>query len=131
MATSNLQNVSPLSIVSGAAIGQNRVIVLSAANTAIVSTAIADHAIGVALTAAVGVGELVAYQTFGLAKCVCSAAITLGDDVMCTASAAGKVSTAAGATAVVIGVAMSTTTTDGDIVTVQLALPGVDRPAVA
>lgn len=131
MATSNLMGISPLSFLSGAAIGQNRVVTLSAANTCIVSTAIADHAIGVAMQSASAAGELVPVQVGGIAKCVCSAAITLGDDVMCTASGAGKVSTAAGATAVVIGVAMSTTTTDGDIVEVLLALPGVDRPAVA
>lgn len=131
MATSNLMGVSPMSVISGAAIGQNRVVMLSAANTGIVTTAITDHPIGVALQSAAGAGELVPLQAFGIAKCVCSAAITLGDDVMCTASAAGKVSTAAGATAVAIGVAMSTTTADGDIVEVLLALPGVDRPAVA
>ena len=113
------------------AVGINRVMKLSAANTGIVTTAINDTAIGVALNAATGAGELVAIQTHGVAKCVAKEAISVGDQVMCYASEAGKIGVAAGATAIAIGVAMEAATADGDTIAVQLSLPGTDRPAVA
>ncbi len=122
MATSNLQGVSPISVVSGAAIGINRVVKISAANTGIVTTAITDVPMGVALIAAAGANELVPLQTHGIAKCVASDVIAVGAQVMCTSSGAGKVVTAAGATAYSIGKALSASTADGDTIEVQLML---------
>ncbi len=131
MATSNLLGVSPQSLISGAAIGINRCVKLSAVNTGIVTTAITETPIGIALISAAGAGELVPLQTVGIAKCVAAEAITIGTEVMCTSSGAGKVSIAAGATAKSIGVAMSASGADGDTIEILLALPGVKGPANA
>lgn len=86
MTTYNTLGVSPQSIVSGAAIGINRVVKRSAANTGIVTTAITDVPIGVAMIAASAAGEVVPLQSSGIAKCVASDAISEGAQVMCTAS---------------------------------------------
>ena len=127
MASYNLQNVSPQGFVSGAAIGINRVVAISAANTVIVTAAIATVPLGVATTAATAAGELVTVQQFGKVKCVASAAVTIGDELMPTASGAGKVSTLAGATARSIGQALTAATADGDVIEVQLNI-GLKSP---
>lgn len=124
MATSNLLGTSPQSIVSGAAIGQYRAVKRSAANTGIVTTAITDVPIGIAMISAAGAGEVVPLQTMGIAKCVASDAISEGAQVMCTSSGAGKVVTAAGATAYSIGIARTAAGADGDVIEVQLMLAG-------
>lgn len=124
MTTYNTLGVSPQSIVSGAAIGINRVVKRSAANTGIVTTAITDVPIGVAMIAASAAGEVVPLQSSGIAKCVASDAISEGAQVMCTASGAGKVVTAAGATAYSIGIARTAAGADGDVIEVQLMLAG-------
>lgn len=124
MSTYNPLGTSLQSIVAGAAIGQYRAVKRSAANTGIVTTAITDVPIGIATVAATAAGELVSVQTYGIAKCVASDAISEGAQVMCTASGAGKVVTAAGATAYSIGIARSAAGADGDIIEVQLMLSG-------
>lgn len=128
MATSNLLGVSPQSFVAGATIGQYRAVKLdTTANTVIVTAAIADLPIGVAMISGVA-GENIPVQQFGKAKCVASAAVSIGDELMATASGAGKVSTLAGATARGIGVALTAATTDGDIIEVQLGAPALKSP---
>ncbi len=129
MATSNLLGTSPQSIVSGAAIGQYRLVKISAANTGIVTTAITDSPIGVSMISAAGAHEVVPLQTMGIAKIVASDAVSIGAQVMPTASGAGKCVTTAGATAKSIGIALSAAGADGDVIEVQLALPAVNGPA--
>ncbi len=130
MAVSNLAGSAPLSFLAGGVVGINRVVKMSAANTVVVSTAIAENCVGVARNAAAA-GELVTVQTSGIAKCVAKEAISVGGQVMAYAAEAGKIGAAAGATAVVIGIAMEEATADGDTIAVLLSMPSTDRPPVA
>lgn len=85
--------------------------------TVIPSAAITDEHLGVALTTQVA-GEVVAVQSYGVARCVASAAIVAGDKVMFAAG--GKVATANGATAKLVGVALESAGADGDVIPVLL-----------
>lgn len=130
MATENFAGTNPIGFVSSAAITAKRVVKMSTtAMTVTASNAIAEGGIGVALNTVAGANEQVKVQTGGIAICTASGVITAGDEVMVTASGAGKVSTAAGATAKSIGIACSTTTADGDDVMVLLSTPSVKGPA--
>lgn len=130
MALANDLGVAPAPFLAGGAITQYRMVKSdSTAGRVVAATAIADVALGVALNTASAAGDPVQVQTFGIAKVTASAAVTLGDELMVTASGAGKVSTASGATAQTIGVALEAATADGDIITVLLACPGVKRAA--
>jgi hypothetical protein len=124
MADSNFLGVSPQSFLAGAAITANRLVELSAADTVTATDAITDLPLGVALVAATAAGDLVPVQQFGVAKLTASAAISVGAQVMPTASGAGKVSTSSGATARTVGVALEAAGADGDIIKVQLLLAG-------
>jgi hypothetical protein len=127
MALSNSLNVSAFPAVAGAAVGQYRAVKLdTTAGRVVVTSAITDLAVGVALVAADAAGDQLSVQTFGVAKCVASGAITLGDQVMPTSSGSGKVVTAAGATAKSLGVALQAAAADGDIIEVLLATPNVN-----
>lgn len=118
------------SFVAGAAITANRLVKLdSTAGQVIVTTAITEQVVGIALDT-VASGELVSVLTMSGAKgkVTASAAISLGAEVMPTASGAGKCATAAGATAVSCGIALSAAGADGDIIEVLLR-PSVKSPA--
>lgn len=129
MAVSNNLGVSTLSFLAGATVGINRMVQLSTtADTVIVTSAITDLAIGVALNAA-STGELVEVAIFGVQKVVASGAITIFDQVMPTASGAGKVVTAGGATAKSCGIALKAAATDGDTIEVLLHTPNVNGVA--
>lgn len=128
MADSNFQGVSPQSFIAGGSISQYRCVELSAENTVTATDAITDVVIGVSLESA-STGGLVPVQQFGKAKLTASAAIAVGAQVMPTASGAGKVSTASGATAKSIGIALTASNNDGEVIEVQLALPPVSGPA--
>lgn len=115
------------SFLAGGTIAANRVVVLDTTVSQVVAgSAIAGKSIGVNQFAVVS-GEQATVQLFGVAKCVASASITLGDEVMVTASGSGKVSTSSGATAQSIGVALTAAGADGDVIEVLLALPAVKR----
>ena len=130
MALYNNQNVAPLSFVAGAAISQYRAVKLDSTEGRVVaSAAIADLTIGASMNSAAALGDLVTVQNFGKVKLTASAAISLGDQVMVTAAGAGKISTASGATAKSIGVALQAAGADGDVIEVQLAAPNVNGPA--
>lgn len=129
MADFNYLGVALISIEAGATVTKGRMVKLSSGKV-IHTTAIADNAIGVA-TESVSSGDQCPVQLFGKAKVTASAAVTIDDPLMCTASGAGKVSTAAGATAVVVGVALQAAGADGDVIEALLACPAVDRPPVA
>ncbi len=129
MATRNFLGSSPMPAVAGGTIVQNRCVEFSAApNVVTAADAIADVTIGVSLNGASS-GEQLQLQTAGIAILTCSAAITAGAEVMVTASGAGKVSTAAGATALSIGKALTTTANDGEMVEVLLNIPNVKGAA--
>jgi hypothetical protein len=131
MAFSNTSNTVIVPFTAGGTIAINRVVVLdTTAGQVLAASAIAGVAIGVAIGPAVA-GEGVAVQVNGIAKITASAAITLGAEVMATASGAGKVSTASGATARAIGVALETVANDGEVVSVLLRCPAVTGPATA
>lgn len=130
MVMMNLQGISPLPMKAGGTIAQYRVVKLDSTEGQVVAaSAIADVSFGASLTSAVA-NDQVAIQTAGVAKLTASAAISLGDQVMVTASGSGKVSTAAGATAKSLGVALQAAAADGDIIMVKLTgLPNVNGPA--
>jgi hypothetical protein len=65
-------------------------------------------------------GGTVHLQTFGKVKVVASDVIALGAQVMPTHAGGGKVVTAAGATAKSVGVALTASGADGDIIEVLL-----------
>lgn len=130
MSDYNLLGVSPQSFISGAAIGQYRVVKLdSTAGQVVVTSAITDSAIGVAMESASAAGELVPIQQFGKAKIVTSGAVSVGDQVMPTGSGSGKCVTASGATAKSFGVALTASNGDGEIIEVQLGVPAINGPA--
>lgn len=129
MALSDLLGVSPAPFVAGAAISQFRAVVLdSTAGQVVAGSAITGLCIGASLVEATAAGDPMPVQTQGIAKLTASAAISLGAEVMITGSGSGKVSTASGATAVSLGIALEAATADGDIISVLLR-PMVKSPA--
>jgi len=130
MALFNTLGTSPAGFISGGAIGIFRAVVLDSVQGQVVaSSAITQSPVGIAMQSAAGAGETIPVQTFGDAKCVASDAIAIGAQVMCTATGAGKVVTAAGATARSIGIALEAAGADNDIITVRLNLPATLGPA--
>lgn len=85
--------------------------------TVVASSGATDETIGVALTTQAA-GEVVAVQSYGIARCVASAAIATGAKVMFATGA--KVATASGATSKLVGVALEDAATDGDVIPVLL-----------
>jgi Uncharacterized conserved protein (DUF2190) len=130
MAQENYAGTSLMSFTAGGTITRNQVVYFSAApKTVVATTAITQQVIGVAQQAAAS-GEQVPCVTVPgtLVTMVAGAAITAGAEVMPQATGPGKVITAAGATALSCGIAMTTVTTDGDLVEV-LFRPSVKSPA--
>ena len=123
MAYSNSAGMTPVPFVAGGTISANRVVELDSSGNVTAANAIADEAIGVALTAAAS-GDQVQVQIGGIAKITASAAVSIGDAVMVTASGSGKVSTSSGATALDVGIALEAAAADGDVIAVLL------RPAL-
>jgi hypothetical protein len=129
MAYENYAGISPLPFQAGAAIGQYRAVKQgTTAHQVIATTAITDVVMGVAQISAAAAEDQVPVQIGGVAKMVAGAAIALGAQVMPQASGAGKVITAAGATAVSCGVALEAAAADGDIIPVRL-IPNASGPA--
>lgn len=123
MAHYNYQGISPIPGVAGGTINPYRVVKLSAADTFVVSDAIADLSVGVSGPTTLATGDQFPVQTDGVAMLTASAAISAGAEVMVTASGAGKISTLAGATARSIGQAQNAAAADGDVISVKLNLP--------
>lgn len=129
MADFNNLGVALLPFKAGGSIGQNRLVKLdSTAGQVVVTSAITDAAVGVA-TVSASSGDLVSVQCVGVAKLVASGAVSLGDEVMPTASGSGKVVTSSGATARSIGVALEAAGADGDVIAVLLCTPALKGPA--
>lgn len=126
-AIQNFQEKGRNTKIAGGAIEANRFVKLDTTQGQVIAcTAITDVAIGVSLNKAAS-GESVQIQTQGEAKVATSAAVAINDQVMCTASGAGKCSTAAGATARSVGLATSATGgTDGELATVLLCVPNLN-----
>lgn len=118
------------SFIAGAAITANRLVKLdTTAGKVIVTTAITDVVVGVALNTAAADGQVEVLVASGYTTKVCtSGAVSLGDQVMPTASGSGKCVTASGATAISCGQAMSASAADGEFIEVQLR-PSVKSPA--
>lgn len=131
MANYNLYGVSPTSYKCGGTVGQFRLVKLdSTEGQVVVTSAITDSAVGASMESG-STGDLIPVQTFGKVKLTASDAISIGAQVMPTASGSGKVVTAAGATAKSIGIALQASGADGDIIEVLLAAPAVNGPANA
>lgn len=119
----NYFGVSPMGFKVGTGgVTRDRLVKLDATvtstPTAIASAGITDEHLGVALTTQVA-GEVVAVQAWGIARCVASAAISVGDKVMFATG--GKVATASGATAKVLGIALEPAAADNEVIPVLLA----------
>lgn len=116
--------------IAGGAITANRLVKLdSTAGQVVVTSAITDVVVGVALNTAASGGQVEVLVGSGHTQKVCASdAISLGAQVMPTASGSGKCVTAAGATAVSCGIALSASAADGEFIEVQLR-PSVKSPA--
>lgn len=104
----NYLGVSPVSFkVGSGGVTKDTLVMLDTAGNeqVIAASAITSEVIGVALTTQAADTQ-VAVQTYGIARCICSAAITRGDKVMFATG--GKIATAAGATAKLVGLALET-----------------------
>ena len=91
----------------------------------IVTTAITDLVIGVAVEAAAS-GDEVAIQTYGIALVSIGSAVALGDQLMPIGTGSGLCATGAGATAKNFGVALMPGAATPDFVRVLLACPNVN-----
>lgn len=123
--TENLLGVSPASFIAGGTIAAHKLVKLdSTEGQVVVTTAITESAVGVALKSASS-GDLVPVQMYGIAKCIANGStIVVGSEVMPEASATGKVALTAGSTSISCGVALQASSTDGDVIMVLL------RPSV-
>lgn len=126
MSQENYAGSVPVSFVAGGAITRNAALKMSS-GTVVVTTAITDHVIGVAQQDAAS-GEQVPVLTSPgtVVTMVASAAILI--DAMLMPGAAGKVATAAGATALTCGQALEAAAADGNLIRV-LFRPGVKSAA--
>lgn len=117
--TLNYMGTRPFTLKAGAAVTANRAVKLDANGDVIHTTAITDKVVGISLQT-VASGEDVELLTVNgvKAKATASAAVSIGDDVMPTASGAGKCSTASGPTAKSFGIALSAAAADGEIIEV-------------
>lgn len=129
MAQSNMQGVSPSGFIAGGTISQYRLVKLDSTQGQVIATAaITDVAVGGSLASAVS-GGTVPVQPYGKVKLTAAAAISLGAQVMPDSGGGGKIATAAGATAVSVGLALEAAGADGDIIEVLLTAPNVKGPA--
>lgn len=121
MATYDLRGVSPASFVAGGTIALGAAVKMdSTANQVVVTSAITDIVIGVALTSAVS-GETVPVQTHGIVKVLSDGTPTsVGAEVMPKASGSGKASLSSGATAMSFGITRTVAAADGDFLEVEL-----------
>lgn len=123
---SNFAGVTPVPFVAGGTIIKDTFVKLDTTEGQVVqATAATDVVLGVALDAAVS-GDGVRVQIAGIAVLITNGTLTLGAEVECAAD--GEATTAGGATAHSIGIALQAAASDQDKVAVLLALPGVKRP---
>ena len=114
---------------AGAAIVANRLVKLDTTEGQVIHTAaITDDAVGASLKTYASGDAGVEVQIGGIVKLTAAAAISLGAQVMPDSGGAGKIATAAGATAVSCGVALQAASADGDVISVLL-LPALKAPA--
>lgn len=129
MANFNTRGVSRDSLKATSAVSQYRCVALDTTEGQVVATsAITDVVFGASMTSG-SAGDQILIQRYGKAKLTASAAISIGAQVMPTASGSGKVMAAAGATAKSLGIALQAAGADGDIIEVELATPNVNGPA--
>lgn len=124
----NYQGSAPLSLIAGGAINQNVLVKLDTTEgQVVVTTGITDVAQGCSLGkyASADIGE---FQTDGVAMLTAASAISLGDQVMPDSGGGGKIATAAGATAVSVGVALQAAGGNNEVIRVRLQLPAVKGP---
>lgn len=113
-----------LPMTAGGTITKNQVLKLHTTEGQVVAGgAITDLIIGTALNAA-SAGDRVDVQCFGVALCEAGAAVTLGDQL--SATTAGQVITASGATCKNLGVALQPAAAQGDHFAVLLGVPNVN-----
>ncbi len=115
---------------AGAAITKGAAVKLDTNGDVIVTSAITDVVIGVALTDQATVGGSVAIRTLGIARVITGGSVAIGAQLMPKSAGAGKALTAAGATAVSFGIALTAGTNDGEFSTVLLGR-SVNTPANA
>lgn len=137
-AARNLRGTTPDSLKCSADVLANRAVkygtrdATSGEFTVVPCTAITDICIGSSMNSGESAdGDRISIQTGGIALLVASDAVSAGAEVMVTAAGAGKVVTAAGATARSIGVALTASLADGEVIAVLLNVPNVKGMANA
>ena len=129
-AAPNLLGKNTFSMKAGEDITANRALKLSTEGLVLHTTAITENVIGVAVNTCAS-GEMVEIQPNGtICKMVPGAAVSIGAQVMPEASGAGKVVTAAGATAKSCGFAKTEAGAEDELFEVFL-FPGMNSPANA
>lgn len=120
----NPMNIPPVRFIAGGTITKNQVLKLHTTEGQVVAGgAITDLTIGTALGSA-STGDEVDVQIYGIALCEAGAAVALGDQL--SATTAGQVITASGATCKNMGVALMPAAAQGDWFSVLLAVPNVN-----
>jgi len=119
-----------ISLNAGGTIAKGKLVKMSSGSV-VVTTAITDCAVGVAL-ASVTSGQACPIQVSGVALCINgSGSITVDQEVIpAAATSTGEIDTAAGATGRGVGVALGSAAA-GETVPVLLALPAVKRPPLS
>lgn len=128
-AVRNYQGSIPNSAIAGGAIPQN-VLVMSDSTEGqiVVTTGITSAALGASL-GKYATGDVSDYQTDGVAMLTAASAIALNAQVMPDSGGGGKIATAAGATAVSVGIALQAAGGANEVIRVRLSLPNVAGPA--
>lgn len=129
MSQENFAGTAPVSMPAGGAITRNALVVLNASGQVVATSAITDRVFGVALQAAAS-GEMVPVLVASgcIVTLVANAAITAGAELMPAASGAGNAVTAAGATALSCGQAITAAAALGDLIQAVLR-PTLRSPA--
>ncbi len=120
----NPMNIPPIRFKAGGTITKDQVVVLDTTEGQVVAAgAITDLVIGTAAAGASS-GDPVDVYVYGVQLCVAGAAVTLGAQL--SATTAGQVIVASGATCKNFGVALMPAAAQGDHFPVLLACPNVN-----
>lgn len=131
MAYSNPGGLNPLPFSAGGAIEAYRLVAQHSVEGQVVATsAITQVPIGGSGAVTAASGDQLPVHRGQVIKLTAGEAIALGAQVMPLASGAGKIGTAAGATAKSCGIALQAALADGDVISV-LFMPSVNSPANA
>lgn len=128
MAQENYIGISPLSREAGGTITRGQSLYLNSSSQVVATTAITQVVCGIALQDASSGDQCLFMPAGPVVTAIGGAAITIGAQVMPQATGPGKLVTAAGATAISCGIALSNPGADASFFEVML-IPCVNAPA--